>query len=303
MLNTINYIKTQLSDLYPSHEINSLVKLIVENVYQKSYYDLLTDKDSENRAARQACLNLSGEHPISYKDKQIHTNELAIIQDIVFQLKKHKPIQQIFGETEFYGLKFIINEHVLIPRPETEELVENILYNHKKEHSLTILDIGTGSGCIGISLAKGLINPIIYALDVSGKALDIAKKNARNNQVEVRFAELDILRSDLSCFPVFDIIVSNPPYITPEEKKEMSDNVLLYEPHEALFVPQDQPLLYYDRIADLGCSFLKQNGHLYFEINSSYGKDTCDLIKNKKYKKVELIRDISGKDRIIHAVL
>jgi release factor glutamine methyltransferase len=276
------FIKEQLQGLYPSPEIKSLSYLIMEFVCQKDRQRLLIDKDM-----------------------QLSSNEMAKIKDIVAELKNFRPIQYIIGETEFYGMRFKVNENVLIPRPETEELVELILSEERKMRNggrETILDIGTGSGCIALSLAKNLPKAEVYALDVSAKALETAQENAEMNEVNVHFFQYDILHSTFHILPSpFSIIVSNPPYVTPQEKKRMSRNVLDYEPSQALFVPQENPLLFYERIADIGFKHLETDGRLFFETSSLYGKATADMLKAKGYHSVELMKDISGNDRLIRA--
>ncbi|WP_225036162.1 peptide chain release factor N(5)-glutamine methyltransferase [Winogradskyella sp. SM1960] len=222
-------------------------------------------------------------------------------------LKQQKPIQYLLGETEFFGLPFKVNENVLIPRPETEELVALILQNVKnqdpKTKPITILDIGTGSGCIAISLAKNVPNAKIYALDVSKDALKIAKQNADLNNVKINFIEASILdetcHSALDAESTFDIIVSNPPYIRELEKREILPNVLDNEPHLALFVEDDNPLLFYKATTNFAIEKLKPNGQLYFEINQYLGEETKQLLVDAQFKKVELLKDLNGNDRML----
>jgi release factor glutamine methyltransferase len=220
-------------------------------------------------------------------------------------LQKHEPIQYILGETEFYGLPFIVNADVLIPRPETEELVDLILRDIKseKKESLTVLDIGTGSGCIAVSLAKNIPGASVYAVDISSAALETAKKNARQNKADVHFVEQDVFNDfPATVFPdTWDIIVSNPPYVMLSEKKDMAANVLEYEPPVALFVPNDRPLFFYEKIADFGLSRLKATGAVYVETNARLGNETLQLFLEKNYKQVSLHKDISGNDRILKA--
>jgi release factor glutamine methyltransferase len=219
------------------------------------------------------------------------------------KLKKEIPIQYILGETEFFDLKFKVNNKVLIPRPETEELIEWVLKNSKlktQNSKLNILDIGTGSGCIAISLAKNLPNAEVYAIDISSEAIKIAQKNAEINKVSVNFIETDILKIEELQY-TFDIIVSNPPYVRELEKEKMHQNVLANEPHLALFVENDNPLLFYDKIADLAKSYLTKNGNLYFEINQYLGKETVDLLKSKGFNTIELKKDLFDVDRMIKA--
>jgi len=248
--------------------------------------------------------------------------ELTIEDDFVLKyesalkaLKNHEPIQYIIGQTEFYGLPFYVNENTLIPRPETEELVELILSNTNANSQLklvegdnqcNILDIGTGTGCIAISLGKQLPNASVSAIDVSAKALEIANKNAELNQVDINFIENDILKiydSKLDLETKFDIIVSNPPYVRQLEKQQMQDNVLNHEPHLALFVEDDNPLIFYRAITQFATKNLKPNGKLYFEINEYLGKEMIALLEQFGFKNILLKQDLFGKDRMICGVI
>jgi release factor glutamine methyltransferase len=223
------------------------------------------------------------------------------------ELKLEKPIQHILEKAHFYGLEFKVNEHTLIPRPETEELVHLIITNVKNSpKSLRILDIGTGSGCIGISLQKNLPNAEVYAMDISEEALKVAKQNAQSNEVMVQFIQADVLSlEDLNVFQedelMFDIIVSNPPYVRNLEKAEMHKNVLDYEPASALFVDDTNPLVFYDKIANLAKAHLKSGGQLYFEINQYLGKEMSQLLENKGFKEVKIYKDTFGVDRMAFA--
>ena len=220
-------------------------------------------------------------------------------------LKQQIPIQYILGETEFFELKFSVNPNVLIPRQETEELVSLVLQNgkHKTQNPKRILDIGTGSGCIAISLAKHLDSTEVYALDVSKDALRVAKENATSNEVNINFIHADILDSDhCSLFfkdLEFDIIVSNPPYVRHQEKAEMLPNVLENEPHLALFVEDDSPLLFYKAITKFAVENLKPNGQLFFEINQYLGQESKQILVNQKFKDIELLKDLNGNYRIL----
>lgn len=248
--------------------------------------------------------------------------ELTIEDDFVLKyesalkaLKNHEPIQYIIGQTEFYGLPFYVNENTLIPRPETEELVELILSNTNTNSQLenvegnnqfNILDIGTGTGCIAISLGKQLPNASVSALDVSAKALEIANKNAQLNQVDINFIENDILKIcnfELDSATKFDIIVSNPPYVRQLEKQQMQDNVLNHEPHLALFVEDENPLIFYRAITQFATKNLKPNGELYFEINEYLGKEMIALLEAFGFKNIQLKKDLFGKDRMICGVI
>jgi release factor glutamine methyltransferase len=231
---------------------------------------------------------------IIHSDKDITSEVSDIIKQIIADLKTNKPIQHIIGETEFYELKFKVNEHTLIPRPETEELVKWIL-----QHEFTsALDIGTGSGCIAIALRKNK-GAEISAIDVSESALLVAKENAKINEVEINFLLQDILKT--TTLPKVDVIVSNPPYVLDKEKELMLDNVLGNEPHLALFVPNNNPLLFYKKIADLAFKSLSKNGLLFFEINEQFGKETVAMLSSIGFVDIKLKKDINDKDRMIKA--
>jgi len=278
MKTILRFIEEQLRDFYSVDEIKSLGYILSESVCRM-------DKSSILRR----------------KDKQLSLNERLRLQEMIEDLKKYRPIQYITGETEFYGLKFKVDENVLIPRPETEELVEQILIECKlKGEGFRVLDIGTGSGCIAVTLAKHLPGAEVFALDISEKALEVAKQNAEKNQVKVHFFLYDILKDE--AFPVddpFDCIAGNPPYVTMKEKAAMSKNVLDYEPHRAIFVPDENPLLFYERIADFARNRLKENGTLYFETNSLYGQAAAKMLEDKNFRSIKLLKDISGNDRIL----
>ena len=231
---------------------------------------------------------------IIHSDKDITSEVSDKIKQIIVDLKTNKPIQHIIGETEFYELKFNVNEHTLIPRPETEELVKWIL-----QHEFTsALDIGTGSGCIAIALRKNK-SAEISAIDVSESALLVAKENAKINEVEINFLLQDILKT--SALPKVDVIVSNPPYVLDLEKEIMLANVLNNEPHLALFVPDNNPLLFYKKIAELAFTSLSKNGLLFFEINERFGKGTVAMLNAIGFVDIELKKDINDKDRMIKA--
>ena len=231
---------------------------------------------------------------IIHSDKDITSEVSDKIKQIIADLKTNKPIQHIIGETEFYELKFKVNEHTLIPRPETEELVKWIL-----QHEFTsALDIGTGSGCIAIALRKNK-SAEISAIDVSESALLVAKENAKINEVEINFLLQDILKT--TTLPKVDVIVSNPPYVLDKEKEIMLDNVLNNEPHLALFVPDNNPLLFYKKIAELAFTSLSKNGLLFFEINERFGKQTVAMLNAIGFVDIELKKDINDKDRMIKA--
>jgi release factor glutamine methyltransferase len=222
------------------------------------------------------------------------------------QLKQDIPIQHIIGETEFMDLIFKVSSSVLIPRPETEDLVRWVVADNQGKPSqyLHILDVGTGSGCISISLAKALEGCKVKAMDISSDALELATSNAVSNGVKIDFLQYDILKGvpELEASVLFDIIVSNPPYVRELEKKEMQANVLNHEPEIALFVPDEDPLLFYRAIAGFAQKSLAENGCLYLEINQYLGKEMLILLRENKFKDIELRKDIFGNDRMVKAV-
>ena len=241
---------------------------------------------------------------LSYNNK-ISKIDIEKFQDSIDKLKIYEPIQYIVGETEFYDLPFKVNDSVLIPRPETEGLVDWIIntYQTSNYKQLHILDIGTGSGCIAISLAKNLPNSKVFGLDVSKEALDIAKQNAKLNNLEVKFIEADILNCDFEFDDIeFDVIVSNPPYVRELEKEKMSANVLKYEPHLALFVENEDSLLFYKKISQFANKILSSKGQLFFEINEYLGNEMFNLLKDEEFVDIELKADIFEKDRMIKGI-
>lgn len=267
-------IQQQLNGLYTQSEISTLYRIILEEV--------------------------------SCKNNNLSVQDFNKAEDIVKRLKNSEPIQYILGKSEFYGLTFELTQDVLIPRPETEELVEWII-SVKKEPNWSILDIGTGSGCIAVTLAKKCSEITVYAWDISDKALNIASINAALNGVSIKTSRVDLLsEKDLKQFYdsdlKYDIIVSNPPYITKEEKKNMEDNVLNYEPHIALFVPDHDPLIFYSKIADASNKILKVGGRLFFEINPIFANELVQMLKMKGFDDVEIRKDMSGKLRMLKAV-
>ncbi len=268
----------ELSPLYDAYEAESFFYLILEDKHRLRQIDL--------------ALN----HELFFSE-----SDFAVWELLLAQLKKEVPIQYLLGKTSFYGLEFEVNENVLIPRPETEELVEWIINENKafdKNKKLKILDIGTGSGCIAISLAKNLPHADVYAIDVSKKAIETAKRNANRNKVDVTFMFQDILETEeLKC--QFDVIVSNPPYVRNLEKEEIKKNVLDYEPHLALFVDDNDALVFYRKIASLAHNNLLENGQLYFEINQYLGKEMIDLLGKMDFINIDLRKDIYDNDRMI----
>jgi release factor glutamine methyltransferase len=230
--------------------------------------------------------------------KSISEEQLLGMDDIIKRVNTFEPIQYILGKTWFYEHEIFVNENVLIPRPETEELVQKAITLSPK----SVLDLGTGSGCIAISTSLGLPNSEVFAIDISEKALEVAKTNNSKLAAKVNFQKADILNFE-SPFgeQKFDLILSNPPYVKENEMPEMSSNVLNFEPHLALFVSNNDPLIFYKKIAEIGQAFLEDKGHVLVEINSYLGQETCDVFTNAGYSKVELIQDFFEKDRMVLA--
>ncbi|MEJ1222166.1 peptide chain release factor N(5)-glutamine methyltransferase [Sediminicola sp. 1XM1-17] len=281
LLKEIRHIfHVELDTIYPKEEVDSFFYLMVEH-----YLGL-----------ERFVLALQPNTMVSKEEEQPLFEGLS-------QLKLHRPVQYILGVAHFMDLEFKVDENVLIPRPETEELVRWIIALEKeRQGELKILDIGTGSGCIAISLAKNLPNAKVYALDISRESLKIAQANADKNEVQVEFIEADILETkDLE--HQFDIIVSNPPYVRDLEKTEMSANVTDHEPGYALFVPNENPLLFYRKISEFAISHLKSGGCLYFEINQYLGKETLELMVNSGFTQLILQKDMFGNDRMIKGEL
>lgn len=277
MQEMIRYIKEQLSPVYPANEIKAMAKVIATDAFHFNILDYYAGKD----------IKLSREQ-----------NE--ILHQIVARLLQHEPLQYIIGEAWFHGRMFKVNKNVLIPRPETGELADIILHSHTKE-KLKVLDIGTGSGCIAITLALGLPSPQVEAWDISQEALNTAKENAQRLHADVTFRQIDILASLPPSDAQWDIIASNPPYVTEKEKKTMDANVLDWEPGIALFVPDQTPLLFYEAIGKFGRTHLKPGGMIYFEINRMFGKETAQLLQDLGYTDIEILKDISHNERIAKA--
>jgi len=289
--------RKELSGLYNAKEIDSLCMIAISEI---------TGTSSAKIKA--------------FPELELPVDHLSAIHSILNELKTGKPIQYILGHTEFYGLTFKVNPSVLIPRPETEELVEWIISSVGSRQLAigNILDIGTGSGCIAICLKRNLPGFSVSAIDISSEALQTAKENAELNDVRVDFIHADILnekfdsenskrRSPLEYLErtnnseKFEIIVSNPPYVTMDDKRQMHQNVTEFEPHTALFVPENDPLIFYKAITDFASKNLEAGGLLFFEINDSHGKQIADLLTIKSFKNIELRKDMSGRDRMVKA--
>ncbi len=273
----INEIKDALRGVCPDSEAFSLAKMLLVEAFGFSTLELYGGKDKEISGKRREDLD-----------------------EMIRRLQKNEPIQYIIGHERFCGLTFEVNEHVLIPRPETQELVRWIITDYQNTTPCHILDIGTGSGCIAVSLSNYIFDAEVDAWDISAEALQVARRNGERNGVKLHLEQKDIL----NVAPVsnrYDVIVSNPPYITEKEKVDMEANVLAWEPSVALFVSDDDPLVFYRRIAQLGKTMLREGGALYFEINRAYGKDMQCLLASLGYKDIELRIDEWGNDRMIKA--
>lgn len=271
-------IREALQGYYPESEAASLAKLLLAEVFGFSTIELYGGKD-----------------------KGFSEKEQKLLTDIIARLRKNEPIQYIIGRESFCGLTFEVNPHVLIPRPETQELVAWIVEDYRLEKECRVLDIGTGSGCIPVALAHSLEGAEVEAWDISEEALQVARRNAERNHVRVNFRRQDVFEA-VPGESHYDVLVSNPPYITEQEKEGMEANVLDWEPSIALFVPDSEPLRYYQTIASLGFEMLKEGGSLYVEINRAYGQQTVQLLEKVGYNKVELRKDLFGNDRMIKAI-
>jgi release factor glutamine methyltransferase len=273
---TANAFRKELTNQFDSSEIEQLLQITFEHYFSLGKADIILDGD-----------------------KELSPLNIQKLKEVIQALKLNKPLAQIIGLWVFFGLTFKVNKHTLIPRPETEELVQLIIEENKGGQQLSILDIGTGSGCIAISLSKDMPNAELTAFDVSEAALKMAAENAQINEVPVSFKKVDILAPHTTNAK-FDIIVSNPPYITHKEKELMHSNVLAYEPHLALFVENEAPLLFYENIADFAINHLTNQGKLYFEINEHYGLEVKEMLLHKKFKNVIIVKDMNEKNRIVH---
>jgi release factor glutamine methyltransferase len=273
----------QLYEVYDTREAENIADMVIEHV------------TSQRKIER-----------ILYKHLPVTEEQQQTLKSYIDQLLKHKPIQYVLGEAWFEGMKLYVNENVLIPRPETEELVEWIIehatQNEKLKIKNSIIDIGTGSGCIPVALKKRLTSAEVYAIDISGGALEVAKKNAQQQEVTVHFSQLDFLEeSQWEQLPLFDIIVSNPPYVKKSEEQTMEKNVLQYEPHVALFVPDEDALKFYKAIAEFAKTHLNADGKIFVEINEALGQHAIKLFELSGFKDLTLKKDMQGKDRMIKA--
>lgn len=272
------YFQNNLLGYYPENEIISFFRLLSEAGLGYKPVDIVLNAE-----------------------KVVDAKSFHLFQDAIERLQSYEPIQYILGETYFYGLRFKVDQSVLIPRPETEELVDWII-NDQNNYSIRILDIGTGSGCIPITLATHLPKATVHTLDISNEALNLAKDNAKSNAATVNFIEANILEAaaavHLASLPKFDVIVSNPPYVRLSEKELMKENVVNFEPHLALFVEDNDALIFYKKIIALSKDVLNKGGSLYFEINEALGEG-IKRIMEPDFESIVLRKDLSGKDRMI----
>ena len=283
--NLLSYLKKKylqdLVEFYDSRQAEQLLTILIDHFFGITRNDLIMNPNY-----------------------RLSESEILKLHMAIKELKKYKPVQYITGVVEFHSLKLNVNSDILIPRPETEELVQ-LIADNEVSSGLVVLDVGTGSGCIAIGLSSLLNEANIHATDISEAAVSLANRNATSNNQKVDFHEHDILnnndsiRSNNGEKVLFDIIVSNPPYVTLEDKKKMHKNVTDYEPHNALFVPKDNPLLYYEAILKFSGKNLKQGGRIYFEINESLGEGVLALLNKYGYSNLKLKKDMSGKDRFV----
>ena len=277
------FYKTELVSIYDNDELYAIFELVCEHYLGYSKTDTR--------------LNFNG---------NLNQSDVLKIYDTGKALKTGAPIQYIVGEADFYNLKFNVNSSTLIPRPETEELVDLIIKQFKQEarnnQTLNILDIGTGSGCIPIILKKNIPNSKVAGIDISEQALEVAKSNAIKNNVDIEFIKLDILSQLITHNSTFNTIVSNPPYVLNSEAKQMDSRVLEHEPHLALFVEDTDPIIFYKRIIDLCAKYLEERGYLFFELNPIYANDVKKYANDSKiFNFTEIMQDMSGKERFLKA--
>lgn len=269
----IEYIYKELKNKYQDNEIKSFVNILFEHFAQ-----------------------LNSAHLMAFPQETINESSLLNIVLATQELKKHKPIQQIIGKVDFLNISLDVNENVLIPRPETEELCQTIIQENQ-EKNLDIIDLCSGSGCISLSLAKNIDKSKVLGVDISQEALSVARKNNENLGLDVQYMEANILEN-FDIDKKFDIIVSNPPYVMNKEKELIKKNVLYYEPHLALFVEDENPLIFYKAIAEFAKKHLKSGGKIYLEINENLAQETLDIFTDVQYVK-KIIKDLFGKDRFI----
>lgn len=275
-----HYISRELLSIYDQREAENIANLMIENITGFKKLDIVINKAT-----------------------QLTSSQEVILHQYTALLLQHQPVQYVLHEAWFYGMKLYVDEHVLIPRPETEELVEWMLKDAEtNKQPINILDIGTGSGCIPIALKKNMPAAEVWAVDINNEALLVAQRNADTQQTSITFQQADILNKPYpSVLPTFDVIVSNPPYIPLSDKTAMHPNVLQHEPHLALFVANEDPLLFYNAIVDFAQSHLNPGGSLYFEIHEAMGEEVKQQLTQKGFINVQVKKDMQGKDRMVKA--
>ncbi|SIT89783.1 peptide chain release factor N(5)-glutamine methyltransferase [Pontibacter indicus] len=274
---TSQYIRESIQTAFPEPEAGAIAQLVLEHVLQLDRMQLSLAQQQE-----------------------LDPEQETQVQQAVERLKKQEPVQYVLGTAHFYGLDLQVDERVLIPRPETEELVDLVVREHRGLSGLQVLDICTGSGCIPLAIAANLEVDKVYGLELSEGALQVARANARQLKLPAAWLQQDVFEPVLGIAShSLDIITSNPPYVKEQEKALMRTNVLAFEPHLALFVPDEDPLKYYRRIAEIGTALLKKGGRLYFEINEQYGEEVRQLLLQAGFTKARVVQDLFGKDRIV----
>ena len=273
----LQYITDRIEINEPQTEVNSLAYMVIEHLFHIDKTEVIVDRSI-----------------------YIRTKEIKALDKLISRINNNEPIQYIVGEAEFYGRKFTVDSTVLIPRPETEELVALII-KENRDKKVKFLDIGTGTGCIPITISKELKDTKPYAIDFDPRVIKTARANAAKFDVEIEFLLIDILTEPIPGGP-FDVIISNPPYVRESEKGQMKPNVLEHEPHTALFVNDKDPLLYYRRIGELSQSALKDGGRLYFEVHEEFAEDIKAMLEVMEYHSVRIIKDMNDKNRIVHGL-
>lgn len=277
---SLRKVRESIQNAYPEPEAGTMAQLVLEHVLRMS----------------RLRLSLNQQQELSLEQQEEVNNAIS-------RLMQQEPVQYVLGIAHFYDLELQVDERVLIPRPETEELVDLVIKEYRGKAGLQVLDICTGSGCIPVALAVNMKGSKIFGIEVSAGALEVAKANADKYRISIEWLHQDIFDEVPIPGRSLDIITSNPPYVLEEEKAFMHRNVLEHEPHLALFVPDTDPLKFYKRIAEVGSRLLKKGGKLYFEINERYGKDVCNTLLQAGFSEAEVVQDLFNKDRIVRAIL
>lgn len=272
----MSFALKELSNIYPPEEIKAIIYLLFE-----------------------AYLGVGRAQYLLNPERGMSESDLLKMNFIIKKLKLGKPVQYLIGHTWFLGLRLLVNEHTLIPRPETEELVQLIISKEKEQPPLKILDIGTGTACIPIGLAHSMPQHEYFGIDFKKEIIDLAQSNIDRNLSNIKLIQLDILKDNTDHLPQFDVIISNPPYVLESEKELMHENVVKYEPASALYVPNQSPLVFYERIMIFSQTHLKKGGKLYFEINENHGDTLTDSLSKMKFKNIQLIRDFRDRNRFV----